>query len=330
MEPLLSICIPSYNRPRQLSELLLSIDCDPENIEIVVCEDHSPQQEQIRTVVELFRINSPYNVCYMENEKNIGYDGNIRRLVELATGKFIMFMGDDDLIIPNSLDRYLEFLNKHKETKYVLRSYVVVHPDNSIENFRYLKKTTILPLGEETVAWLFKRSVTICGFTISREAALAVGTADMDGTLLYQIYLMAQVCLSHESIYCEFPVAQAVQSYRDNKPMFGSSEAERGRYKPGSVSHDNSINFTKSYFELTEYLDRQHGTQLTNSVKRDLSKYSCPFLSIQRKHGIVSFLQYTKRLEDECGFGITPFFFIYKWSLVLLGEGLCDRSILII
>jgi hypothetical protein len=189
---------------------------------------------------------------------------------------------------------------------------------------------SVLPAGEETVAWLFKRSVTICGFTIARDDALTAATSELDGTLLYQVYLMAEVCLNHESIYCDFPVVQAVQSFRNDKAMFGSSDAEKIRYTPGIVSDENSINFTKAYFELTAYLDRRHGTQLTRRVKISLSRYSYPFLSIQRKRGIGPFLQYAKRLEREAGLGSTFYYFVYKWGLVLLGEKVCDRIIMAI
>jgi glycosyltransferase involved in cell wall biosynthesis len=326
-EPLLSICIPSYNRPRQLAELLASVDCDPVKVEIVVCEDRSPQRELVQAHVASFTAGSRYLVRYFENDINLGFDGNLRRLVELSAGKFVMFMGDDDLFIPGALDRFLVFLKEHEDKKYVLRSYRAVHAGDRIEKFCYLPAVTVLPAGEDSVAWLFKRSVTLCGFTISREASLAVATADLDGTLLYQIYLMAQVCLKHEAIYCDIPVAQVGQSFRDDKPMFGSSAAEKSRYTPGTVSEDNSINFTKAYFELTAYLDKMHGTQLTRRVRMDLSKYSYPFLSIQRKRGVRLFLQYAGRLEREAGFGCTPYYFVYKWGLVLLGEEMCDRLI---
>ena len=138
---------------------------------------------------------------------------------------------------------------------------------------------------------------------------------------------MAQVCLRHDSIYCDIPVVHAVQTFREDKPMFGSSDAEKSRFTPGSVSHDNSINFTKAYFEVTAYLDKQHGTNLTKLVRIDLSKYSYPFLSIQRKRGIRPFLRYAKRLETEAGFGCTAYYHIYKWALVLFGERVCDRLI---
>lgn len=325
--PFLSICIPSYNRPKQLGELLSSIDCLPEDIEIVICEDCAPKRIEVREIVKNFSCTSKYVTHYSENEINLGFDGNLRHLVEYSKGDYIIFMGDDDLFVPGALSKFIDFMKENKDKPYILRAYLTQHASGRIEYFRYLPKTTVLSHSEVTVAWLFKRSVTICGFTISRNEALKYSTTDLDGTLLYQVYLMAQVCLRHDSIYCDIPFVHAVQSFREDKPMFGNSEAEKSRFTPGTVSHDNSINFTKAYFEVTAYLDKLHGTNLTKLVRIDLSKYSYPFLSIQRKRGIKSFLSYAKRLEIEAGFGCTFYYFIYKWSLLIFGEKICDNVI---
>jgi len=327
MSPLLAICIPSYNRPGQLVRLLESIDCNAGIVEVVICEDKAPRRLEVREAVNRFSESSEYKIHYHENDVNLGFDGNLRRLVECSAGDYIMFMGDDDLFVPGALKQFIEFLDRHRDKPYVLRTYLTEHPDGRTEYYRYLPKSEVLPKGEQTVAWLFKRSVTICGFTVSRVEALKHATSDLDGTLLYQIYLMSQICLYSDSVYCDIPIANAVQSFRDDNPMFGSSDAEKSRFTPGSVSHDNSINFTMAYFEVTSYLDQLHGTGLTGLVRTDLSKYSYPFLSIQRKRGIPSFLRYARRLEVEVGFGCTAYFHLYKWALVILGEQVCDRLI---
>ena len=325
--PFLSICIPSYNRTTELGNLLASIDCDPADIDVVICEDLAPKRLDVRAMVNAYAEASAYYINYQENSINLGYDGNLRRLVECARGEYIMFMGDDDLFVPGALTQFIKFLKHNRDKPYVLRAYLTQHLEGRTEYFRYLPKTTLLIHGEATVAWLFKRSVTICGFTISRAEALKYSTIDLDGTLLYQVYLMAQVCLRQDAIYCEIPFVHAVQTFREDKTMFGSSQAEKSRFTPGSITHNNSINFAKAYFEVTTYLDKQHGTNLTKLVRTDLSKYSYPFLSIQRKNGIPSFLQYAKRLEIETGLGCTAYYFIYKWALVLFGEQACDRFI---
>lgn len=328
--PFLSICIPSYNRPEQLTDLLRSVDCDPAGVEILICEDRSPRRAEIRAAIEALRPTLPYDLRYEENPENLGFDGNIRRLVALARGHFILFMGDDDLFLPGALDRYIAFLHRHADKGYVLRSYVTEHADGTVEAFRYLPEVREFPAGAESVAWLFKRSVSLCGFTIARASLQDFETEALDGTLLYQVYLMAQVCLRQPSVYCDIPVGHAVQSFRKDKPMFGASRAEQSRFTPGTVSADNSINFSLAYFEVTRHLDAVNGTALTEAVRKDLSRYSYPFLSIQRKRGIRPFLAYARRLERELGFGITPYFHIYKWALVLLGERWCDRAIVTI
>jgi abequosyltransferase len=325
--PFLSICIPSYNRPSELRNLLESIDCISAEVEVVICEDLAPKRDEVRAIVTAFSASTDFPIRYNENSTNRGFDGNLRLLVELAAGEYVMFMGDDDLFVPGALDQFIAFLKQHRDKPYVLRSYLTEHADGRTEYFRYLPNSQVLPAGEATVAWLFKRSVSLCGFTISQKMAEQNATPDLDGTLLYQVYLMSQVCLKEDSVYCDIPITHAVQTFRDDKPMFGSSEAEKSRFTPGTVSHDNSINFTKAYFEVTGYLDKQHGTNLTNLVRTDLSKYSYPFLSIQRKRGVASFLRYAKRLESEVGFGCTLYFHFYKWALVLFGERACDRSI---
>lgn len=329
-EPFLSICIPSYNRPEQLIALLRSVDCCPVSLEILVCDDFSPRRAEIRNKISVLRGVFPYFLRYEENQYNIGYDANIRRLVASARGKFILFMGDDDLFLPGALDRFIAFLRENEDKRYVLRSYVTEHADGSVETFHYLPKVQDFAPGVDSVAWLFKRSVSLCGFTIAREGLEDFATEALDGTLLYQVYLMAQTCLRYASVYCDFPVGHAVQSFRKDKPMFGTSDAERSRFTPGSVSVENSINFSKAYFEVTNYLDAINKSHLTELVRKDLSRYSYPFLSIQRKRGIRPFLSYAKRLERELGFGITPYFYIYKWALVLLGERTCDQAIVII
>jgi glycosyltransferase involved in cell wall biosynthesis len=290
----------------------------------------SPTRLEIQSVVNKFTSESKYQVNYYENKKNLGFDGNLRQLIRCANGRFVIFMGDDDFFIPEALSKFISFLKNNINIKYFLRSYLSTHPNGEVEEFHYLSNTTTIPCGEKSVSWLFKRSVTICGFTISRSEAIKHETMELDGTLLYQVYLMSQVCMNYESIYYDIPIVHATQSFREDKPKFGASDAEKSKYSPGKVTQDNSVNFAKSYFEVTDYLDKIHNTNLTKMVRVDLSKYSYPFLSIQRKRGVVNFLRYAKRLENELDFGCTLYFYLYKWSLVFLGERLCDRFILTI
>jgi abequosyltransferase len=326
-EPLLTIAIPSFNRPEQLDTLLRSIDCTSALVEVIVSEDNAPKRCEVRAVVQTYSAITAVNFRYFENASNLGFDGNIRALVEAARGKYIMFIGDDDLFIAGRLEGFLLTLGSLTDEKYVLRSYSVAHEDGRSEDFCYLPSSRRIPAGEDSVAWLFKRSVTISGFTIDRALAKELATNRLDGTLLYQVYLMAVICLNNPALYCHTPVACVTQTYRADFHMFGSAEAERSRFTPGTVTTENSVNFTNAYFDVTELIDAEYGTSLTPKVRSQLSKYSYPFLSIQRKRGRRVFLSYSKRLEREAGLGASPYFHVYKWALLLLGERACDALV---
>ena len=329
-EVLLSICIPSYNRVEQLLKLLSSIDCNSGDIEIVIAEDCSPNRDQITKIVSIFQHSSSYRVKLFLNDFNLGYDANLRNLVELACGQYVMFMGDDDEFLPNSLNCFIGFIRENLDKSYFLRSYTVSHLNGSYEHFNYLDKTQEIVYGPKSVAWLFKRSVTIGGFTIRREDAKSFATSELDGTLLYQVYLMGMVCMLKNSIYYHRPFVLVHQSYKDSQPLFGSSKAEKSRYSPGIISPDNSINFTKSFFQVAEYIDHKLGVDIANEVRLSISKYSYPFLSIQRSSGICKYLKYARRLEKECKLNMSIYYYVYKYSLLFFGERLCDSMIRLI
>jgi abequosyltransferase len=324
---LLSICIPSYNRPEQLGQLLASIDAQPGELEIVIGEDVAPKQAEVRERVAAYSQHSPYPVVYYENERNLGYDGNLRGLVAHAQGEFVLFMGDDDWFAPGKLDAYLAFLRDHRDVGYVLRNYYSQHPSGELEEFKYLPATRQLEPGLATCTFLFKRTVSICGVTFKRERALAYATDQFDGTLLYQLYLVAEIALREPTIYCEIPVAIQAQTYRLDRPQFGAAAAEKGVFQPGRITFQHSIHFTKGYFRITEYIDQKYGLNLTALVRRDLSKYSYPFLSIQRKRGRRAFGDYAIQLARETKLNQTWHYYFYSAALWLLGETWCDRGI---
>lgn len=330
MKPLLSICIPSYNRPEQLGKLLSTIDGDSGSLEIVICEDRAPRRAEVRETVEGFMKTSRYKVVYKENEINLGYDGNFRRLIEVATGSFLLFLGDDDWFSPGALDRYLAFLKENPDVGYVLRAHYAMHPDGEIEAFRYHPGPRRFAPGLDTCVWLYKRTVSIGGITFKRESALKHATERFDGTLLYQCHLVLEIALHEETVYSDIPVVVAWQSFREDNANHGAASADKGRYVPGTITPDNSINFSKGFFEIAKAFDAAHGSSVTKAIREDLSKYSYPFLSIQRKRGALEFVKYAIRLARETGLNATWYYYLYALGLLVLGERACDKIILAI
>src|SRR5258708_14363479 len=108
-----SICIPAYNRAKFLGPLLDSIFVqDYKDFNIVICEDRSRERGEIASIVQGYAARFPGGFHYYENEKNLGYDANIRNLVEKATGEYCFFMGNDDLMCPGALECVARLLER--------------------------------------------------------------------------------------------------------------------------------------------------------------------------------------------------------------------------
>ncbi len=321
---LITIAIPSYNRPKELLRLLESIDSTQnEKIEIVICEDKSSKREEISSVVNSFKDKTIYEVKYYENKINLGYDKNLKELIRKSSGDFIVFMGDDDTFIPNALDKLIEFLEQNKKLGYVLKSHQYIFKDGRVEKFRYFEGNQIFKASEDTYIELFRKSVFISGFTINRDYIENLLIDNFDGGLLFQLYLLAEVSLNHDCAYFDTPLTQALE---EGVPFFGNSESEKDLYTPGTITIENSLNFLKGFFYITGYIDKKYKLNSTDKIKKDMSKYFYPSLAIQREKGLKEFFRYIKEL-NKIGFNITIYYHIYIVALVLFGKKNCDSTI---
>lgn len=322
---LISICIPSYNRPQELKRLLESIDVTLTGlIQIVICEDKSPKREEVQEIVNEFQKISQYQLKYIENKNNLGYDKNLRELIYNAEGEYVMYMGDDDMFISGALDQYIDFVKQNRCCGYILRSYCNIYKDGSVEYFRYFNGNQKFEAGVDSYINLFDKSVFISGFCIKKDYTKPFMADKLDGSLLFQLYLLAEVCIRYPSAYCDIPLTQAIVG--NSIPMFGSSETEKGLYTPGTITIENSINFLKKYFEVIEYIDNNNNISSLEIIRKNMSKYSYPSLSIQWEKGRKEYKRYIKELR-KIGFDSSVYFEIYNIGLLLFGKNFCDGTI---
>lgn len=114
--PLLSICIPTYNRAPYLKELLDSIVCqfnDPEiynHVEIII-SDNASEDNTAEMVAEYQK--KYKNIRYSRNKENIGAIRNILTVSGLSTGEYLWVFSDDDLHTGESLKTVIEFIKKN-------------------------------------------------------------------------------------------------------------------------------------------------------------------------------------------------------------------------
>jgi hypothetical protein len=167
--------------------------------------------------------------------------------------------------------------------------------------------------------------VFIAGFTIRREYAEPYLTDRFDGTMLIQLYLLAETVQKYPSAYFDEPFTQQYASHQHNvgDVMF---DREKNIFVPRKPTLDISLNFLKIFALITEYIDEKYNLNSTSLIKKDMSKYFYPSLALHREEGIKFFFKYVQEL-NKLGFNSSFYYYIYLIMLTLFGKKFCDFGI---
>ena len=144
MSSLVSIIIPCYNQGQFLAEAIQSVlNQDYEQKEIIVVNDGAT--DNTKEVAAKFL----HTIKYIEQE-NRGLSSARNAAIRIAKGDYIAFLDSDDVLLPGSIARRVEYLENHPDTAMIcsdsiffnesgpmgLRSELADKPKNP-ENFRW-------------------------------------------------------------------------------------------------------------------------------------------------------------------------------------------------
>ena len=101
--PLISVCIPAYNNEAFIGTAIESVlNQTFADFELVVIDDCS--SDRTREKVHAFR--DP-RIRVVENERNLGHEGNWNKALREARGRFVKILPGDDLLHARCLERQL-------------------------------------------------------------------------------------------------------------------------------------------------------------------------------------------------------------------------------
>jgi glycosyltransferase involved in cell wall biosynthesis len=94
---LLTIGIPTFNRPRTLLRAIRSLNVIEKKTNVyVLISDNSENKIDISEINEFFDQQSDFDYLYIQNPKNLGYAKNFNQIFELSPSKKTMMLFDDD------------------------------------------------------------------------------------------------------------------------------------------------------------------------------------------------------------------------------------------
>lgn len=104
--PLVSIIVPTYNRPNTLKRALESIAAQTyKNIEAIVVNDAG---EDVAGIIDTFR--NRLSVKYCVHDRNKGLASSRNTGINAAQGKYIAYLDDDDIFYDDHVETLVNFL----------------------------------------------------------------------------------------------------------------------------------------------------------------------------------------------------------------------------
>jgi len=107
--PLVSVCIIAYNQAEFVGEAIESaISQDYSSLEVIVADDGSTDNSP--ELISWYADRSPGILVPLIAGPNLGISGNCNRALQRCNGKYIVFMGGDDVLHPGKIKAQVAWL----------------------------------------------------------------------------------------------------------------------------------------------------------------------------------------------------------------------------
>jgi glycosyltransferase involved in cell wall biosynthesis len=140
----LSICIPSFNRLECLDNCLNSILIASKNVnnfKFEVCVSDNFSEKNPIDIINKYK--NDFKIIYNRNRENVGFALNAIKTLKISTGKYAWLIGNDDLILPNTLSELKNIFEKNIDTEFFFVNSYYLNSKN-LNNFDHPFDTTQL------------------------------------------------------------------------------------------------------------------------------------------------------------------------------------------
>jgi glycosyltransferase involved in cell wall biosynthesis len=265
-EPLVSVVIPTYNRPEYLQQAIASaVKQTYQNIEIIVSDNCSPENPQ--AIVESFQ--DP-RIKFWRQQQNIGMLANQMSAFNMAQGKYLASLHDDDMWNEDFLAKLIPHLEANPGLALAFCDHYIIDTNGEI-NHVATKENTQAYKRDQLVQGIYQNfyQIGLVNKSIPAAAACVIRNDFIDWNSIppevggmWDLYLTYLCCISGRGAYY-YP--QRLTRYRNHEQtdtmLSGSRNAKAKIRKAKSemfcykiFAEDLRLRKFRSYFQQ-KYLE---------------------------------------------------------------------------
>lgn len=246
--PLVSVVIPAYNHESYVQKSLDSVaEQDYPNKEIIVINDGSMDETMLK--IETWIQYNKFTQITFKNQSNAGIATTLNRLLELASGEYIALASSDDYLLPRSLSKRIERLQKVNK-KAIFGDCIVINENekkihNSVISGLYDGNKKLLK-SEKHLKSQILRKFSVAGPAILFHRSILSSEENFDPNLLVEDWdFCLKLAVKHELAFVDYPVGayrlhKSNTINRENSVLDGLSYEEKiyNKYKNHFVGED--------------------------------------------------------------------------------------------
>ena len=289
----LTVGITSYNRVDELIRCVKSIEskyCD--DIEILICEDKSPKRAEIKAAIEKYIPTSKQHIVFHENVNNLGYDRNVKNIIDTASGKYVLLMSDDDSLIPGALDKIIEKI-RGKEYNLIYSPYH--NPTEDVYKRRY-GEDQVLDKAKEYLKTHIYDAILFSGLIFNKEFVKGIDSERFLNTLYIQVYMFMYCVYNGVCFYCEEPLVSCIG---DGENGFGLSDSSvKDELLANRKSVFSNLKYHEGLFSVIKMFDEDFGADYFKCFLKDYRIRTFIGLSTAKNINQKTMKEYYKMLKN--------------------------------
>ena len=181
------MCIPQHNRTSFIIEACRSLAAQTfQDFEVCISDDCSNDGGEQRLLE--FLEDSELSFTWRRQTRNLRYDGNLRAAIDLARGKYVFLMGNDDLAGPAALEEVVARNQRNAPVSVALTNFEDYASGARVAR---MPRSGLAGRGPDTAAQTFRNFSFVSGVILETEAAREHATDRWDGSEMYQVFLAA-------------------------------------------------------------------------------------------------------------------------------------------